>query len=143
MGIPVIYCNDNFGRWRSDFQTLVEHCLQEKCLGEPLARALRPGAKDYFVLKPRHSAFYCTTLEPLLMSLKVERLVVTWVAADICVLFTAHDAHVRGYEVLVPEDCVASNSAAKTNATLGHLRESLQIRTEPWIEMREFEPARR
>src|SRR6187549_3162443 len=27
-GIPIVYVNDNFGRWRSDLQSLVEHCRQ-------------------------------------------------------------------------------------------------------------------
>lgn len=63
LGIPVIYCNDNFGRWQSDQHSLVSHCLKKHVVGEPLARALQPGSKDYSVLKPRHSAFYSTTLE--------------------------------------------------------------------------------
>lgn len=135
LGMPVIYCNDNFGRWKSDFKALVKHCLERGCRGEPLARALSPGAKDYFVLKPRHSGFYSTTLEPLLASLKVRRLIVTGVAADICVLFTAHDAHVRGFDLRVPEDCVAANTARRSQWTLQHLREALQVDTRPWGEL--------
>ena len=136
LGIPVIYCNDNFGRWQSDLKALVNHCLEPGCRGEPLARTLQPGPKDYFVLKPRHSGFYCTTLEPLLASLQVDRLLVTGVAADICVLFTAHDAHVRGFELHVPQDCVAANSAQRTEWTLRHLREALRVDTSPWQQLK-------
>lgn len=140
LSIPVIYCNDNFGRWKSDQKAMVEHCLEPASLGEPLARALQPGARDYFVLKPCHSGFYSTTLEPLLESLKVKRLIVTGIAGDICVLFTAHDAHVRGYELHVPEDCVASNAAQRSQWTLRHLREALRVNTRPWREISFLRP---
>src|SRR3569832_96631 len=47
-GVPVIYVNDNFGRWQSDFHKQVQHCLKDGVLGEPIARLLQPGAEDYF-----------------------------------------------------------------------------------------------
>src|SRR5437868_3234415 len=61
-GIPVIYVNDNFGRWRSDFNAQVEHCLQDNVRGKPLVELLKPSDDDYFVLKPKHSGFFSTTL---------------------------------------------------------------------------------
>lgn len=134
--IPVIYCNDNFGRWQSDQETLVEHCLAQDSRGRPLAEALSPGARDYFVLKPRHSGFYSTTLEPLLESLRVKRLIVTGIAGDICVLFTAHDAHMRGFDLHVPRDCVASNTLERTRRALQHLHQALHVDTAPWREIR-------
>ena len=65
-GIPAIYVNDNFGRWQSDFRRVVEHCLEDGVRGEEVARILQPEDDDYFVLKPKHSAFYATTLDTLL-----------------------------------------------------------------------------
>src|SRR3954462_4425946 len=56
--VPVIYVNDNFGRWRSDFHAQVEHCLRDGVRGRPIAELLRPDKDDYFVLKPKHSGFY-------------------------------------------------------------------------------------
>src|SRR3954465_11128779 len=41
--IPVMYGNDNFGRWRSDFTAQVEHCLHDGVRAQPLAQLLRPG----------------------------------------------------------------------------------------------------
>ena len=52
VGIPRIYVNDNFGRWQSDFQKVLRHCLAKESRGKPLATLLRPDAEDYFVLKP-------------------------------------------------------------------------------------------
>ncbi|HWL54072.1 MAG TPA: isochorismatase family cysteine hydrolase [Chthoniobacteraceae bacterium] len=116
-GIPAIYVNDNFGRWRSDFRTQVEHCLADECPGSAVARQLIPNEDDYFVLKPKHSGFYASSLDVLLTRLKAERLIITGFAADICVLFTANDAYMRDYRVLVPHDGVAAETvAAKRNA---------------------------
>src|SRR5690606_34868634 len=54
--VPVIYANDNFGRWRSDFRQVVAHCLYDGVRGQPLAELLKPDEDDYFVLKPKRSA---------------------------------------------------------------------------------------
>ena len=89
-GIPVIYANDNFGRWRSDFPKLVEHCSREDARGREIVIQLKPEDDDYFVLKPKHSAFYSTTLDVLLRYLGARRLIITGIAANICVLFTAN-----------------------------------------------------
>jgi nicotinamidase-related amidase len=108
--IPIIYVNDNFGRWRSDFKTVIEHCVSKSSLGKHIVEKLRPESADYFVLKPKHSAFYSTTLDVLLRHLQVNRLILTGMAGNICVLFTANDAYMRGYELIVPKDCIASNT---------------------------------
>jgi nicotinamidase-related amidase len=120
---PVIYVNDNFGQWRSDFRQTVEACADESRLGARVARLLTPADTDYFVLKPRHSGFYCTALELLLGQLEVRALVLVGFATNICVLFTAHDAHMRGYDVIVPRDCAGSNSPELTERALAHMRE--------------------
>src|SRR5688500_19692457 len=82
-GVPVIYSNDNFGRWRSDFREVTEHVLNDGVLGQPLAELLRPDPDDYFVLKPKHSAFFATTMETLLRYLGVRQLILTGIASDI------------------------------------------------------------
>jgi len=107
-GVPIIYANDNFGRWRSDFGSLLRRCLAEPVRGRPLVERLRPDPKDYVVLKPKHSAFYSTTLDLLLRYLRARTLILTGLTADRCVLFTASDAYMRDFDVAVPADCVAS-----------------------------------
>jgi nicotinamidase-related amidase len=107
-GVPVIYVNDNFGRWRSDFRSLLERCLRHPVRGRPLARRLHPRAKDYVVLKTKHSAFYATTLELLLRYLGVSTLVLAGLTGDRCVLFSASDAFMRDFCLWIPADCVAS-----------------------------------
>ena len=110
-GIPVIYANDNFGKWRSDLSKLIDHCLESGVRGKPMVELLRPDEDDYFVLKPKHSAFFSTTLETLLIYLNVKTLIITGVAGNICVLFTANDAYMRDFNIVIPADCVASNDA--------------------------------
>jgi len=107
-GIPVIYVNDNFGRWRSDFPKLVEECLEARARGKPVVEQLPPADNDYFVLKPKHSAFFQTNLEILLKYLGVNTLIMTGMAGDICVLFSANDAYMRDFRIIVPPDCTAS-----------------------------------
>ena len=106
--IPAIYANDNFGKWQSDFATLVRHCTEDDVRGRPVASLLVPDADDYFVLKPKHSAFFATPLETLLKYLGAHTLIVAGITGDMCVLFTAAEAFLRDYHVVVAEDCVAS-----------------------------------
>ncbi|HEY7254805.1 MAG TPA: isochorismatase family protein, partial [Methylomirabilota bacterium] len=81
-GIATVYVNDNFGRWRSDFRTLVAHCLRAAARGRAVTRLLRPDRRDYFVLKPKHSAFHSTTLDLLLEHLGTRTLILTGLLAD-------------------------------------------------------------
>lgn len=108
--IPVIYVNDNFGQWRSDWKEIYNACLSSNCKGQEIAELLKPDHSDYFVLKPMHSGFYLTPLELLLQKLQCKELILTGVAGNICVLFTAHDAHMRDFKIHVPKDCIASNT---------------------------------
>ena len=108
LGIPAIYINDNFGRWRSNFDDIVKHCIGGNVRGRPFVRQLVPASNDYFVLKPKHSGFYQTPLELLLKHLGAERLILTGVSTNSCVLFTANDAYMRDMELIVPADCVAA-----------------------------------
>jgi len=129
--IPIIYVNDNFGRWQSDFSRVVEHCLQDDVRGRPLAELLQPGDDDYFVLKPKHSAFFSTTLDTLLVYLQAETLVMTGVAGNICVLFTANDAYMRDFHVVVPRDCIASNNLEENEHALEIMETVLKADTCP------------
>lgn len=121
--VTVVYVNDNFGQWRSDFRRTLAACTAPGALGRHVASMLEPDPGDYFVLKPQHSGFFCTALELLLDSLRVETLVMAGFATNICVLHTALDAHMRQYRVLVPADTTASNTEEQTLQTLAHLRE--------------------
>jgi len=123
-GAAVIYVNDNFAHWRSDFHALVATCAHPDARGARIADVLAPESDDYFVLKPKHSAFLATPLPYLLASLGTTRLVLTGVAADACVLATALDAHAREFAVEVVRDAVAARTPALASDALSLLSRS-------------------
>lgn len=128
--VPVIYVNDNFGRWRSDFSAQVEHCLNGT-RGREIVELLRPDKEDYFVLKPKHSGFFSTTLDILLQYLGVRTVVLTGIATNNCVLFTANDAYMRDLKLIIPRDCVAANTMEEHEQALDQMRTVLKADTPP------------
>ena len=107
-----------------------------------MSERLKPTSRDYFVLKPKHSGFFGTTLDTLLEALRIRRVIVTGIAGNICVLFTANDAYMRELKIFAPADCIVSNTAADNDYALrqintvlkGHIAESTRLT---------FRPARR
>ena len=128
--VPVIYVNDNFGRWKSDFRRTVEHC-ERNGRGSELVRLLRPEQNDYFVHKPKHSGFFSTTLETLLRYLETESLILTGIAGNFCVLFTANDAYMRDFNLFVPSDCIVSNTRQENQSALKLMKKFLKADTRP------------
>jgi nicotinamidase-related amidase len=130
-GVPVIYANDNFGRWRSDFRALLERCLGDDVRGRPVVQRLVPQPEDYVVLKAKHSAFYSTTLDLLLRYLKVQTLVLGGLTGDRCVLFSASDAYMRDFRLVVPADGVVSIERAANRRALEQMRTLLDADVRP------------
>ncbi len=126
--IPVLYVNDNLGAWRSDAPALIAHCLQPRRSGAGLIRPMCPTATDEILLKPRHSAFFGTPLEPLLREHRVDTLLLLGISAESCVWMTACDAHTRGYRLVIPADTMAGASARALRATLTGLQDVLGAR---------------
>lgn len=129
--IPVVYVNDNFGKWRAERSQLVRHCVDDGVRGEPIVRLLAPEESDYFVLKPRHSSFYQTPLDLLLTYLKARALILAGFAGDICVLLTAADAFLRDYRLFIPGDCSASQDNAENEHFLRYAARVLDADTTP------------
>lgn len=123
VGMPVVYANDNFGLWHASFEEVYRHCTRKSARGAAVSRRLRPGREDYFILKPRHSAFFASSLLPLLEDLGARRLILAGIATNLCVLFTAHDAHMHGYKMVVLSDCCAAESDSDHNVALRQLRD--------------------
>ena len=136
VGVPVVFVNDNRGRWRSEFRELVRASIAESTTGAAIAEQLQPGDDDYSVLKPKHSAFYATPLDLLLRHLRVGRLVVTGVASDQCIVISAAEARMRDYDVVVPRDCIADQTPARTARALRHLADAHGIETTPSARVR-------
>jgi nicotinamidase-related amidase len=134
-GIPAIYVNDNFGRWRSNFADIVQRALRQGSRGQPFVQKLVPDSEDYFVLKPKHSAFFQTPLELLLKHLGAERLILTGVSTNSCVLFTANDAYMRDLKLVVPEDCVAACNDGEHECAISQMKCMLKADIRPCREL--------
>ena len=128
-GIPAIYVNDNFGRWQSDLKKIVAHCSNEKAKGKSFVELLLPEDDDYFVLKPKHSGFYSTSLDLLLTHLTAKNLILTGIAGNNCVLFTANDAYMRDYKIFIPSDCTVSNTEQENLHALEQMETVLKADT--------------
>ena len=134
-GVPAIYVNDNFGKWQSDLNKIVSHCLEDEVRGKAFVEMVLPDEDDYFVLKPKHSGFYSTTLEILLEHLGARSLILTGIAGNNCVLFTANDAYMRDFKLFVPSDCVVSETEAENKYALEQMAKVLKADTRPAMEL--------
>lgn len=135
-GIPVVYANDNFGRWRSDFSTMVQRLGKGSGPSASIVRLLRPQRGDLTVLKPMHSAFFGTPLDIILDKMGVRSLLMAGLATDICIQLTAANAFLRGLKVHAPEDCTAAESPEKKALALAYMRDILKCDTRPWKTVR-------
>lgn len=135
VGIPTIYVNDNFGKWRSDFRKTISHCREDGVRGKPFVELLLPNEEDYFVLKPKHSGFYSTTLDLLLKHLTATNLILTGIAGNNCVLFTANDAYMRDFKLFVPSDCVVSVDSKDNDYALKQMEKVLKADIRPAHEL--------
>ncbi|WP_110114894.1 isochorismatase family cysteine hydrolase [Bacillus sp. CGMCC 1.16541] len=131
-GVPIIYVNDHYQLWKADLQKIISHCTNEK--SSPILQCIQPQENDYFLIKPKHSIFYGTALNMLLAELNVETLILCGVAGNICVLFSANDAYMREYRLIVPSDCIASNVIEDNEFALKMMRNVLKADTSPYKE---------
>lgn len=128
LGAPTIYVNDNFGEWHSEKSRLVDRALGHAA---EIVAPLAPRDEDYFIIKPQFSGFYATNLPLLLPKLGASRLVVTGVATDICVLFTAADAHMRDYALWVPKDAVGAELKKRSRGALDIMQAHMDAEIAP------------
>jgi nicotinamidase-related amidase len=129
--IPVLFVNDNLGHWRSDFRQMLDRCRAAGCMGAPIVEVLQPSVSDYFVLKPTHAGFYGTPLDRLLEELDAKTLVLTGISAHQCILFTANEAYLRDYKLVIPSDCVAAKTLRQKHFALEYFNSVLHADTRP------------
>ena len=76
--------------------------------GHDIIPELYPQFGEAVIDKPGKGAFYATDLHAILMNRGVKQLIVTGVTTEVCVNTTVREANDRGYDCLVPSDCVGS-----------------------------------
>lgn len=119
-GIPIIYVNDSHRvslRLDREFTKRAEHCI-DGTWGAEVVEELSPQQEDFIVKKSRFSGFFETDLDLTLKDLKIETVIVVGVVTNICVRSTIHDAFFRGYQVIVPEDCVMATGEREQESSL-------------------------
>jgi nicotinamidase-related amidase len=124
-GVPTVYVNDNFGQWRSNISDAVETALSGGRDVRSFVQQLLPDRDDYVVLKPKHSAFYQTPLDLLLRYLGAQRLILTGLATNSCIISTAADAHMRDLSLAVPSDGCAAETARAHRHSLNLMVDAL------------------
>jgi nicotinamidase-related amidase len=134
-GVSVIYVNDNFGKWQEDFKTMADHFRRPEAKGREVVSLLAPGREDYYVLKPHRSAFYSTSLELLLRELEAKTLIITGITTDICILFSANDAYMRGFDLHIPRDCVAAVKPSYATEAMHFIERVLKADVRPSSEI--------
>ncbi|MGF3106308.1 isochorismatase family cysteine hydrolase [Rossellomorea aquimaris] len=123
---PVIYINDHYELWKADYKEIYQKCHND--VSDGIMTPLQPTDKDFFLIKPKHSAFYGTALNTLLHHLSVKNLIITGIAGNICVLFTANDAYMREFNLIVPRDAIASVSDEDNHYALTMMKNVLKAK---------------
>ncbi|MGM9928047.1 MAG: isochorismatase family cysteine hydrolase [Bacillus sp. (in: firmicutes)] len=126
--IPIIYINDHYNLWQADYKKIIQKCQTEN--NAEYIQLVSPEEDDFFLIKPKHSAFYGTSLMTLLAHLEVDSLILTGIAGNICVLFTANDAYMREYTLLCPKDCIASADDQDNHYALTMMKNVLKAKIE-------------
>ncbi|HLG29249.1 MAG TPA: isochorismatase family cysteine hydrolase [Candidatus Brocadiales bacterium] len=125
--MPILYCCDRHKKDDTEFRIWPPHAV-EGTKGAEIIDALKPQKGDYIIPKTTYSNFFETTLDSTLKRLGVNHLVLTGVCTNICILYTAVDAYMRGYHVTVPEDCVAALTEEDHKFALRQIKEVLKPR---------------
>ncbi len=115
--MPVIWVCDDHPPDDKEFDKRAVHCLRGSW-GAEIVPGLGRRGDEYRVPKRRYSGFFDTDLDLRLRELGVRHVVLTGVVTNICVRSTAHDAFFRGYDVVVPEQCVAATSEREQASSL-------------------------
>ena len=127
--IPVVYANDDWGRWDGNAPGMVRDAITEG-LGGALVAAIAPREGERIVLKPRYSAFDSTPLEILLESLEIERILLAGMATEMCVTQTAIAGRELGYKVTVLADACACVDEQREAIALEYLGDVVGVRIE-------------
>jgi len=138
--VPVLYVNDNYGKWQEDFGEQAARIERTSYHGGRIIKLLKPEKDDFYVLKPHRSGFYETPLRVLLESLGVKELILTGVTTDMSILFTANDAYMRKFTVRVPGDCTAASDDETHRLAIEFIERVIKADISPSTEI-QFEPA--
>ena len=124
--VHLIFTQDWHSPDDKEFKIWPRHCVQDT-RGAEIIDKLSPFSKEAFVVRTqKYSAFFGTDLDLHLKEKGIKTLIIAGVATNICVMHAAIDAYLRGYEILVPEDCVAALTDYEQEYGLRHIKSVLK-----------------
>lgn len=126
-GDPVIYVCDAHDPNDKEFNIWPHHCVKGSP-GAEVVQELSPQERDFVIEKKTYSGFYKTDLEKTLRDLGVTALTITGCVTNICILYTASDAVLRGFSVTVPEDCAAGLDPADHDFAIRQMKNVLRVK---------------
>ncbi len=127
--VELIYVNDNYGDFTAQPSDLIAGALDGA--RPDLVRPIAPVKGARVMTKVRHSAFYATPVDYLLNRLGVERVILSGQVTEQCILYSALDAYVRHYSVVVPNDAVAHIDADLGAAALAMMERNMSAEIVP------------
>ena len=109
----------DFGREPDGYEGI--HCVEDRPEND-YAKLTYPIAGEYRISKRRYSAFFGTDLEILLKGLGIDTLYLIGGLTDVCIHYTAVDAHQHDYHIRVVTDAVAGSSQEAHESALRAIR---------------------
>ena len=127
--VQLIYVNDNYDAWEAGLDAIVERALagEHPDLVEPIV----PTQPVPFLPKGRHSIFYETALDHVLRIGDIERVLLVGQVTEQCILYSALDAYLRGYKVVVAPDGVAHIDEDLAQAALRMMQRNMHVDLAP------------
>ncbi len=119
-GLPVVYICDSHSENDPEFSLWPPHAI-EGTWGAEVVSSIKPGKDDIVVPKRTYSGFFGTNLDGILRDRGVKELYLTGLLTDVCVFFTANDAHNYGYSIFVFKDSTVSLDDAAKEEFLGRM----------------------
>ncbi len=126
-GYPIVYICDAHAPDDKEFQIWPRHCVKGS-KGAQVIDELEPEPKDTVVEKTTYSGFFNTRLEGVLKEIGATDLILTGCVTNICIMFTASDAVLRGYKVNVPKDCVAGLNKEDHEFALRQMEKVMKVK---------------
>jgi len=124
-GIPVIYVCDAHDPDDPEFAAWPPHAVEGTAVAEVIPE-LAPAPGDIVVKKKTLLGFYGTDLEVVLGRFGAETLTITGCVTNICIMYIATEASVRGYRVRIPRDSVAALDPAMHEFGLRQMAEVIK-----------------
>ncbi|PZP61976.1 MAG: hypothetical protein DI597_08325 [Pseudoxanthomonas spadix] len=129
---PIVYANDDICHGCATVEALIGAARRRSPWSDTLVTRLAPLPPGQVVLKDAHSGFRRTALSERLRGQGIERVVVSGIATDLCVLATAIDASAEDYDVWIPADAAQAEDDAKHARAIRILEASFKLSTDPW-----------